>query len=191
MTGCVPDISTLLVLSHRVGAVVAARRQRGNVSVQQVFGKMRAIAARRWAIAAGTRRLDHHQRTAGRDEAAFAGEPACVAIRRYQLQLRRRSWLAAGETERWRNGAFAADRRMGLTLQYSPPTTPAQTAAPRAGAAAVGHQRIFLHAQRKAHFDDLDRRVHHVRNGGGDGVDAILHWPRAETTLHGFVADIA
>src|SRR4029077_6185279 len=46
-----------------------------------------------------------------------------------------------------------------------PPPAPATPAAPGPCPAAVGHQRIFLDAQGKTHFDDLDRRVHHVGDG--------------------------
>src|SRR6478609_1830399 len=58
-TGCAPDISFSL-RSCWLDAVVAPRRRGCNVSVQQVFGKTLAVAARRRTVAAGTGRLDHH-----------------------------------------------------------------------------------------------------------------------------------
>src|SRR6516164_6713057 len=86
--------------------------------------------------------------------------------------------------------ALAAYRGMRFVAEHPPDAARAEPAAPGARTARVGDQRIFFDAEWKAHLEDLDRCVHHVADGAGDGVDAVLHRPCSEPALQRLVADI-
>src|SRR5207249_8507694 len=98
---------------------------------------------------------------------------------------------AAGEPEGRGLGPLQTDTGLGGAVQDPPHALDAAAAAVAAGAPAVGHDLVALDPHGEAHLEDLDRRVHRVRDAGRHPVDPVLGRPRAEATLDGLVAHVA
>src|SRR5262249_20854706 len=152
----------------------------GNVLVGTVLAHERVIAARRRAVTARAGRFHDEASASGHAKRSLAVELPNGAVRELEPKPHRTARKATREAK-WRGDrAFAAHGGVRLVPEHPPDAARAEPAAPSAGAARVGDQRIFLDPQWESHFKHFDRRIHHVADGAGDGIDAVLARPGAE-----------
>src|SRR5262249_25670822 len=114
-----------------------------------------------------------HPGSRRRRERAFLVELPLGAVHP-ERDPRGRPGATLRQAERRRLLALAAEAPVRGFAEDAPDALRAAAAAIAPGAAAVAEDRVPLDAHREARLEDLDRRVHRVRDSARDRVDAVL-----------------
>src|SRR6185295_20033271 len=98
---------------------------------------------------------------------------------------------AAGQPERRRLRTLQAHAHLRRQSENAPHALDPAAAAEAARAAGIRDDRVALDADGKGHLEDLDGRVHRVRDTAGHAGDPVLGGPRAEAALDRLVGNVA
>ena len=100
--------------------------------------------------------------------------------------------LASHQSERRRRHSLHAERAHGIgSLEHAPRADGSTAAAKLSRTTRIRVHCIALDTKRECHLQNLDRRIHGVRDAAGDRVDAVLVRARAKATLDCLVGNIA
>src|SRR5262249_36443790 len=149
-----------------------------DVSVDDVLAEALGVALGRRAETARARCAHTDLGTGRRPERALAGELPLGAVRCDHHDATGAAGTPAREPERRGLRPLEAHAGFRRVPQYSPDALDATAAAISAGAARVGHDLVAVDAHGEAHLENLDRRVHRVRDSRRHAGDTVLRRPR-------------